>query len=185
MGRIFWISKNGEDMIAVKTGLADNLEILMANGTFPKELLFDWVVDLTEEEFNSLCNEILSTYAFRETYENALVTDNEILMKPFEGILPRTEFTLISSPYIYKKKYFYRGLSLITQNDLDVICREIVQLHKHMMDNRDLLIINNVFPAVEHHVNYWEIKYPSSQAHLEFIIRNLFAEKLYGQIESY
>ena len=52
---------------------------LDARGSFGKEDLFNWIVDLEQQEFDDLCNQIISLYKFQQTYEGALVSDEEDL----------------------------------------------------------------------------------------------------------
>jgi hypothetical protein len=137
----------------------EKLVLIGNNDNYPKEQLFNWIVDLTQQQFDDLCNEIMAFYTFRFTYEGVLVTDEESLIRSFTEILPVTEFIVDRSVKNYQKKYFYQGLSVISQQELNTFCKEIVSLRAHVEDNRDLYIVSTILPAVKHIIEYWRVLY--------------------------
>jgi hypothetical protein len=128
-------------------------------GAFSKEDLFNWVVDLKQQEFDCLCNQIISLYKFQQKFEGALVSDEEDLLKPWLPILPKIVFSIDPEGANYQKKFFYKFLEWVEDDQLSSMCEEILSLHAHAKENNNTYIISQVYPAVEGRVEYWRIHF--------------------------
>lgn len=146
----------------VKTFMTDQLirlSRLESVGSFSKEELFNWIVDLTQQEFDELCNQIISLYKFQQTYEGVLVSDEEDLLKPWIAHLPKIEFAVTLAGSDFQKKYFYQFLSRVSQNELNNMCEEILSLYAHVRENNNTYIISQIYPAIAGRVEYWRIHF--------------------------
>jgi hypothetical protein len=130
-----------------------------ANGAFSKESLFNWVVDLEQQDFDDLCNQIISLYRFQQTYEGVLVSDEEDLLRPWLPVLPKIIFSVEQSGTNFCKKYFYQFLTDVDPEELRNICEEILSLYSHARENNNTYIISQVYPAVAGMVEFWRIKF--------------------------
>lgn len=130
-----------------------------ARGGFSKEKIFNWIVDLDQQGFDDLCNQIISLYRFQRTYEGVLVSDEVDLLKPWLAVLPKIEFSVDQSGINFHKKYFYQFLEEVEQDELKNMCDEILSLYTHAKENSNTYIISQVYPAVAGVVQYWRIKY--------------------------
>jgi hypothetical protein len=130
-----------------------------ASGSFSKEDLFNWIVDLDQQEFDDLCNQIIALYRFQQTYEGALVSDEEDLLKPWLPVLPRIVFAVEPAGSRYQKKYFYQFLTDVKQDELTSMCEEILSLYSHARENDHTYIISQVYPAVAGMVESWRVHY--------------------------
>lgn len=130
-----------------------------ATGSFTKEELFNWIVDLSQPEFDNLCNQIISLYKFQQTFEGVLVSDEEDLLKPWLPILPRVVFTIDPAGHDFQKKYFYQFLTVVDPAQLNSMCDEILSLYSHVRENDNTYIISQIYPAVSGMVEYWRIHY--------------------------
>ena len=137
-----------------------------ARGNFSKEELFNWIVDLTQEQFDALCNQIISLYKFQQAFEGALVSDEVDLLKPWLPVLPKIEFEVESSGCNYQKKYFYEFLSGVEEDDLDNICDEILSLYSHVRENNNTYIVSQVYPAVAGMVECWRIHFKRAKMYV-------------------
>jgi hypothetical protein len=136
-----------------------NLTRIDAKGIVTKEELFNWIVDLNQEQFDSLCNEIISLYKFQQTYEGALVTDEEDMLKPWLPVLPRIVFSIDNFGVGYQKTHFYKYLEYISEKEMSSMCDEILSLYSHARENNNTYIISQVFPAVAGHIESWRVHY--------------------------
>jgi hypothetical protein len=132
---------------------------LDARGSFGKEDLFNWIVDLEQQEFDDLCNQIISLYKFQQTYEGALVSDEEDLLRPWLPVLPRIVFSVDPLGNNFQKKFFYHFLTSVDPSELVGICEEILSLYSHARENDNTYIITQVFPAVAGVVESWRVHY--------------------------
>lgn len=129
------------------------------NGSLTKEELFNWIVDLSQEEFDEFCNQIISLYNFEETFEGALVSDEVDLLRPWLPVLPRVVFSVDITGSGYQKKYFYQFLSWVDNDQLKKMCEEIISLYSHAMENNNTYIISQVYPAVAGKVQHWRVHF--------------------------
>lgn len=130
-----------------------------ASGSFTKEDLFNWIVDLSQQEFDCLCNQIISLYKFQQTFEGSLVSDEEDLLKPWLPILPKIVFSVDNTGANYLKKYFYQFLGWVHPDQLNSMCDEILSLYSHAQENNNTYIISQVYPAVAGRVESWRIHF--------------------------
>lgn len=130
-----------------------------AEGSYTKEDLFNWIVDLSQEDFDALCNQIIMLYKFQQTFEGLLVTDEEDMLKPWLPILPKIVFSVDDFGSNYDKKKFYRFLSSVNNDELNCICDELLSLHSHARENNNTYIISQIYPAVAGRVECWRIHY--------------------------
>jgi hypothetical protein len=130
-----------------------------SRGTITKEYLFNWIVDLDQDSFDALCNEIISLYNFQETFEGALVSEEEDMLKPWLAVLPKIVFSVDEYGCNYQKRHFYRLLSGIGNEELNNMCNEILSLYTHARANNNTYIISQVYPAVAGLVEFWRVHY--------------------------
>jgi len=135
------------------------LSRIEASGSFRKEDIFDWIVDLDQPQFDDLCNQIISLYKFQQTYEGVLVSDETALLKPWLPVLPKVVFSIDRAGADYQKRSFYHFLSWVGEEQLNNICDEILSLYSHARENSNTYIISQVYPAVAGLVESWRIQF--------------------------
>jgi hypothetical protein len=138
-----------------------------ATGSFSKEDLFNWIVDLRQGQFDELCNQIISLYRFQQKFEGVLVSDEEDLLKPWLPILPKIVFNVESSGCNYERRFFYQFLSRVSDAELDNICDEILSLYSHARENNNTYIISQVYPAVAGRVECWRIQFKRTKLFMD------------------
>lgn len=146
--------------------------------TFSKEDLFNWIVDLKQEEFDYLCNQIISLYKFQQKFEGLLVSDEEDLLKPWIPVLPKIVFSVDASGDNYQKKFFYQFLSRVDSDELSSMCDEILALYSHARENNNTYIISQVYPAVEGRVEYWRVHFKRKKLFSELPHRIMYWQHL-------
>ena len=128
-------------------------------GSLRKEDLFNWIVDLDQESFDFLCNQIISLYKFQQTFEGALVSDEEDMLRPWLPVLPKIVFSVDVYGCNYQKRHFYQFLSWVGIEEMNRMCDEILSLYSHARENNNTYIITQVYPAVAGVVEYWRVHY--------------------------
>ena len=149
-----------------------------AKGQFSKEDLFNWIVDLRQEHFDSLCNQIIALYRFQQTFEGVLVSDEADLLKPWLPVLPKIVFSIDSAGCNYQKKYFYQFLEKVNDNELGDICDEILSLYSHARENNNTYIISQVYPAVAGRVECWRVHFKRTKLFMDLPQRLMHWQKL-------
>jgi hypothetical protein len=149
-----------------------------ARGTFSKEDLFNWIVDLKQDQFDALCNQIISLYRFQQTFEGVLVSDEEDLLKPWLPVLPKIVFSVDNTGCNYQKKFFYQFLSRVTDEELDNVCDEILSLYSHARENTNTYIISQVYPAVAGRVECWRVHFKRAKLFMDLPQRIMHWQKL-------
>lgn len=153
-----------------------------ARGSFSKEELFNWIVDLKQEQFDELCNQIVSLYRFQQTFEGVLVSDEVDLLKPWLPVLPKVEFAVEPAGCNYQKKYFYQFLTRVSEEELEVICDEILSLYAHVRENNHTYIVSQVYPALAGKVECWRVHFNRAKQFTDLPQRIMNWRKLLFQL---
>lgn len=122
------------------------LELLSKERKGLKERLFEWIVDLSQEDFDQLCNEIISLDSFFKRYEGAMVTDNEHLIQAFKDVLLKVEFVVAMPARRYNKAFFYRWLEDISVSALQSVCWELEDCCDQAMELLNTYVVSAIKP---------------------------------------
>jgi hypothetical protein len=136
-----------------------NLELLDLQLPGLKQRLFEWIVDLEQPDFDQLCNEILGLQRFWEKYQGAIVTDAVEIIAPFLPILPKVELVVEMDDRHFDRNYFYRWLSQVNEQWLQMICEELGTLCDQALENVDAYVVIPLFPELQKRGICWRIEH--------------------------
>ena len=134
------------------------LDLVDKRPEFIKEQIFEWVADMTQFEFDRLCNEIVGLQRFWEKYDGVLVTDRLELIKPFASLLPKVELVIEIDDRHYERSHFYRWLSYVDVERLRSICFELEEMCDMALENANAYVVAAISPVLQHKGACWRIE---------------------------
>jgi hypothetical protein len=133
------------------------LELINKERAGLKERLFEWVADLSQEEFDQLCNEIISLDHFFMKYDGVMVTDRIDLVRPFLAIIPKVEMVVDMSRRFYDKTSFYRWLENVHVSLLQNACWNLEDCCDQARELLDTYVVSGIFPTLAGSDACWKI----------------------------
>lgn len=122
-----------------------------------KERLFEAIADLSQEDFDQMCNEIIGLDKFYRKYDGVMVTDRTELVRPFISIVPRVELVIDMKKRQYRKTFFYRWLEEVHVSALQNICWELEDCYDQAIELLDTYVVTTVYPALAHTNACWQV----------------------------
>jgi hypothetical protein len=123
-----------------------------------KEQLFEWIVNMTQGDFDQLCNEIIGVQRFWEKYSGVLVTDRLELIRPFISLLPKVELVIEIDERSYNRNHFYRWLSTVNVYQLQSICFELETMCDLALENANTYVVAAISPVLQKQGACWRIE---------------------------
>lgn len=133
------------------------LELVNKDRDGLKERLFEWIADLSQREFDQLCNEIISLDSFFKKYDGATVTDRAELVRTPANKAPKVEFVVDTGKGLYNRAFFYRWLENIPVPALQAICWELEDCCDQVRELLNTYIVARVYPSLVKANVYWKI----------------------------
>lgn len=133
------------------------LELINKDRIGLKERLFELIADLPQEDFDQLCNEIISLDKFYRKYDGVMITDRAELVRPFLAILPRVELVINLKKRHYRRAFFYRWLEEVHVSVLQTVCWELEDCYDQAIELLNTYVVTPVYPALAHTNACWQV----------------------------